>query len=99
MSRTVRKRHDTSVRWDWWNGLDGFNNPYTDPKDEQRAKAKSTSDYVSGWYSLPKYFRKTVTHARRARDRREVHKMLGNPEYVPNMSPWTCKDANTWGYW
>ena len=73
-------------------------NNYWATSTDKREIAKYTADHDSGWYTLPKFFRKIVNHSRRSRDRRELAKALTKHDYVPNMSPWSCKDSNEWGY-
>lgn len=99
MSRTIRKIPDNHYFSNWWEGTTLWTPKFHNPKEVGRAKARSTADHISGMYNLPKSFRKVVNHARRAVDRAEISKIMKNVEYVPNMSPWGCRDSQSWNWW
>ena len=93
MSRTVRDRNLT------WSHADTVFRTFLNDKERLRAKSKDTRDSHSGIYSTPKHWRKVVNTTRRAVDRMQISRIVKDVDYVPNMSPWSCKDDNAWGYW
>lgn len=54
---------------------------------------KHYADSMSGDWNLPKHFRKHKNTQRKTIDKRELHRIMGDIEYIPNMSTWNCKDA------
>jgi len=95
MSRTTRKiRGMSKIQFEDDCEYFGHNDKHS--KGARLAQMMNKSWYS---YTLPKFFRKSVTKTRRALDKRVLYRELNDEFHREAYSKWNCKDNNSWGYW